>query len=466
MKLNHFRLIFFLSTIILLSSCLGTTTVTTPSTDATFVSLTFAANDSVPKLSTAVFTLVDTTIINVDSLPYKTRVDSVYPTFTFTSSSVAMLYFSSTHKFKKNSSVILGAGKDTIDFRQPIRVVNYAADGKTTKGYKVVVNVHQVDPEAYIWNKVSDNLNSVNATSQKTVILNDVMYYYSTDGTSAYLYTSTDGTNWNQSTALSGLPVSASASLKDMMQFNGKLYLTQNSSSIYSTSDGLNWGSKLPITLTNFTFKSLLYVFNDQLWAVVLSNDGSYHFATSGDGDVWNVLGEIPANFPVSDFASASYFSPTGKSKVLVLGGYSSVDNINPLKNRWSSEDGLYWVDFSTENRSLDTLAVGASVIPYDGKLLLFGSRSDNGKNHYRISQDEGLSWQVPDALRNFFPKNYPARTNLSAVVFKPRTYNKSDSPNQIVESNRIFIIGGNSESTIYSDVWTGKLNRKNFLLQ
>jgi len=36
----------------------------------------------------------------------------------------------------------------------------------------------------------------------------------------------------------------------------------------------------------------------------------------------------------------------------------------------------------------------------------------------------------------------------------------------QILQSNRIFIIGGKSGSTTFSDVWTGKLNRKNFLRQ
>ena len=59
MKFIPFRLIFFLSSLILLSSCLGTNTPTATSTDASFVSLTFAADDSIPYLSSAVFTLVD-----------------------------------------------------------------------------------------------------------------------------------------------------------------------------------------------------------------------------------------------------------------------------------------------------------------------------------------------------------------------------------------------------------------------
>jgi len=464
MKSNKFRLIFFVSSIILLSSCLDTTTVTTTSTDARFVSLTFAANDSIPFLSTAVFTLVDKTIVNVDSLPYKTRIDSVYPTFSFKTSAGALLYFApGGNKYKQDSVLITGT--DTIDFNKAIHVRNWASNAKDSIGYNITTNVHKVDPELYLWHKVSANLNSINASSQKTVILNNVLYYYLNDGTSAYLHTSTDGFNWN-SVTVNGLPVKTP--LTDMMQFNGKLYLTQDGTNIYSSADGINWTKK---TVTDFTFKSLLYVLNGQLWAVVQSADG-IHFSTSSDGDIWGVTaGTIPDNFPVRDFASTTYSSSTGKSKVIVFGGYSSTDNINPLKNRWSSEDGVYWIDFSTENHTLDTLAIGASVIPYDGKLLVFGLRTDNSKSFYKVSKDEGLSWQIPDTLRNVLPSDYLAtpRNYQSAVVFKPKTYavlNSADLKNEIELSNRIFIIGGKKGSTNYSDIYTGKLNRKNFLRQ
>jgi len=113
-------------------------------------------------------------------------------------------------------------------------------------------------------------------------------------------------------------------------------------------------------------------------------------------------------------------------------------------------------------------LAMGASVISYDNKLFAFGLRTDNGKSYYKVSKDEGLSWQSCDSVRNVLPTGYleTPRSYQSVVVFKPRAYNKLDSKDLIEQSNRIFIIGGKSGSTLYSDVWTGKLNRKNFLRQ
>jgi hypothetical protein len=252
-----------------------------------------------------------------------------------------------------------------------------------------------------------------------------------------------------------------------MMQFNGKLYLTQDGVNIYSSIDGINWTKK---SVADFTFKSLLYIFNGQLWAVVQSNtDNSYRFAVSSDGNIWGMTtGTIPGNFPVKDFASVSYSSSTGKPKVLVLGGLSS-SNL-PLKNSWSSEDGVYWIDFSVENHTLDTLAVGASVISYDSKLFVFGLRNDKpDSTYYRVSKDEGLSWQRPDTLRNRLPKDYSARSYQSVVVLNPMEVKGVQSPTlkqQILDSDHIFIVGGISGSTVFSDIWTGKLNRKNFLRQ
>jgi len=179
--------------------------------------------------------------------------------------------------------------------------------------------------------------------------------------------------------------------------------------------------------------------------------------------------GTIPDNFPVKDFASVTYSSPTGKPKVLVSGGYSATDNINPLKNRWSTEDGSTWVDFSRENNSLDTLAVGASIISYDNKLFVFGKSTVKGTSFYKVSVDEGLSWQNTDTSRNKLPKIYEPRSYQSVVVFKPlelKGVQPVSMKEQILESNRIFIIGGINGSTVYSDIWTSKLNRKNFLRQ
>ena len=461
MKFNSFKSLLLFLSVVLLSSCLNTTDTTVVSTNAYFTGLKFAANDSIPYLSTASFSLVeinaatkDSMIVNVDSLPYKTRIDSVYPTFSFKTSALQTLYFN-------NKDTVELDGTDTIDFSKVVKIKNYSTDLIHFKEYPITVNVHKVQPKLYVWNNISADIDSHNATSQKAIIADDVIYYYLNNGTDVYGYSSTDGKSWRALT-VSGLPVKTA--LNDMQFFNGKLFVTKDGDKIYSSTDKFNWTVK---TNPDYNFKSLLYVLDNKLWAVVQSKtDSLFRFATSVNGDDWIIRGEIPANFPVTDFASLSFASKTGKQKVIVLGGYSSVDKV--IKNSWSSEDGVYWIDFSEQNKSLDTLAVGASIITYDKKLFVFGLRTDRAKIHFKQSIDDGLSWKMPDTTYNHLPKDFALRTYQSVVVLKPRAYDKYDLKATIEGSNRIFIIGGKKATTneTLSDVWTGKLNSKNFLLQ
>ena len=464
MKFKSLSIILLSSIIVFLNSCLGTTTDTTVvSDDASFASLTFAANDSIPYLSTAAFTLgLDgKTIVNLDSLPFSTRIDSVFPTFSFTTSSAAFLFNLDT---PENDSTYI-SGKDTVDFRINYKVRNYATNQVSFKDYFVKVNVHKVKPELYVWNKVSDNLDSHTALSQKAIILNDTILYYVNDGTNTYLNKSIDGNSWN-TPSLNNFP--AITTLNDMIQFNGKLYLTQKDNNIYFSSNGIDWSVKL---IPDYTFKSLICTLNTKLCAVMESNtNNKLYFASSSDGMLWEVFtnSEIPNNFPVSDFAALSFSSRTGKAKAIVIGGKDA--NGLTLRTNWNTENGTYWRDYSEDSKSLDSLLIGASVIAYDNKLLLFGNGINAKKpNHFRESIDEGFTWQTPDTLKNRLPILYTTRSYQSVVVYKPSTLTgvqPDGMKQQILESNQIFIFGGKAGTTVLSDVWIGKLNRKSFLRQ
>jgi hypothetical protein len=219
MKLNFLKLLI-LSLTISITSCLDTTVETTTiSSDASFGSLTFSKNDSIPYLNTAVFTLNGDTIVNLDSLPYNTRIDSVFPIFSFASTSRAFLYNLNT---PENDSVII-TGTDTIDFNIKYKIRNFATDQITTsKPYWIKVNVHKVEPELYVWAKVKDNLSTLNIKSQKAIIMNDTLLYYINDGSTNKLYTSSTGNIWGEPTTITDLPTNAS--IADLTLFKGSLY--------------------------------------------------------------------------------------------------------------------------------------------------------------------------------------------------------------------------------------------------
>jgi hypothetical protein len=446
-----------------LSSCLDNNTATTASTDPSFVSLTIAGNDSV---KTAKFTLIGDTIVNLDSLPFRTPIDSVLPTFSFKSTSKSVIIFAKKNKFNQDSVTVTGI--DTLFFgSNPIQIRNYPADTKApNKLYTVKVNVHKVQPELYVWSKsVNDILNST-AKNQKTIYFNNEFHHFLNNGSSASLFKSTDGKIWSSST-VSGLPVNTP--LNDIMQFNGKLFVTKDGLNIYSSNNDATVWSKS--TMSIFTFKSLLYVFDNKLWAVVQTvSDSKNRFAWSYDAEVWNVIGEIPANFPVKDFAAIKLTTLTNKDKVLVIGGISGDDKL--LKTRWSSENCVDWFDFSKVNSSLDSLRAGSSVILYDKKLLLFGGaiNSDTLINFYRESRDEGLTWQRPNtvfnqiAIGNEFVSSITRKDTVTySNFYKPHYYQSVMADSK----SRIYLIGGKTSVTstsCVSDVWTGKLNRLSFI--
>lgn len=435
------------------------------SSDPSFYSLTFAENDSVADLETAVFTLEydallnDSVIVNLDSLPYKTRIDSVYATFTFKSTAGSYFVIGTEKTYM--------TGKDTLDFTKSMSILNYAADQVKSREYPIKVNVHTVDPEVYNWRKVNNGIYSHAGDNQRTVVFNNTFYMYVNNGSQNYLYTSGDGASWS-ATTVTGLPTVTS--LKNIIEFNSKLYLADDAGSkIYSSANGKDWVA-LDYQAENFTFKSLLYVMDSKLWAITKSKtDNSYHIANSTDGSVWIVRSEIEDNFPVSDFAAISFFSRAGNSKALIVGGTSK--DGDRLVNCWSTEDGYYWVDFSVENSTLDALNVGASIISYDDKLLLFGSKSKSSVlvNNYLVSKDEGLSWSTPDTLYNRLREPVVVSGDTTYTYYTPRSFQsvvlfKSDLTNKTTLANRIFVIGGKTQTATLTNVWSGKLNRFGFL--
>jgi hypothetical protein len=241
------------------------------------------------------------------------------------------------------------AGKDTLNFERVVKVKNYAADAKTSRSYPIKVNVHKVQPELYQWNKIADEIYSHSGSLQKAVYFNKTFYLYVGTTIRNYLYTSTDGKVWiDKTNELKNLPLNSS--LRGINEYKGKLYVLTDDDKIYTTADGYNWMTEnVVVSDVNYRFENFLLELDGKLWSIMKSGvDNTYSFATSSDGGNWVVNEKIPANFPVGDFSSLSFASRTKKSKALIVGGYTASGKL--LNNIWSTENGSYWVDFSTEN--------------------------------------------------------------------------------------------------------------------
>ena len=489
MKFNFSRIIFFLSVVAFLSSCLGSSDTTSTSIDAHFYSLKFASDDSVPNLSSTSFKLVpinnsahDSMITNIDSIAYNADINDVIATFSFKASTGS--YYIYGDKDEKHA---LNSGVDTIDFnRKPLYVVNYLVNGKDTTEvkYLVDVRVHKADPKLFMWSKLQNTPNfHDDAINHKLLAVGDVLYYFANTGTKAFVnISSNEGQSWTE-TELSNFPMNAS--LTDMTVFGDQMYVAGDGK-YYRSTDGINWGE---FSDADYKFSAMICPINNQLWAISKSNaDSKYRFATTSDGLLWTIRGEIPnySTFPIKDFSVSNFTTKVGTPKVVIIGGVNSTNQA--LSRSWSTEIGSTWVNMSRENKTLDTLALGAAIVYYDRSLLLMGKKSINDSIHYKRSFDEGFSWFRPDSTNRvrvtdvhiyrpdstnkvrfgdrFTPTVFPTMAVLHPIA-KPDSINDASRLIEIERSNKLFIIGGKDAQGKFSkEVWKGKKNKLNFLRQ
>ncbi len=457
-----YKLVLVSLAIVTFSSCLWNDEDKTKySEDANFVSLKFGNNDSIPNLNTAYFSLeydsllLDSVIVNLDSLPYKTRIDSVFPTFTFRSTSACFLIM--TDSLGTGLDTVLLTGKDTIDFTRVKYVWNFPSlSTAKPKLYPVKVNVHQIEGELYVWSLLNSSVYSHSGDVQKGVYFNNKFNFYASSGLTNYLYTSLDGVAWNIQ-SLVGLPTFVQ--LRHIVEFNNKLMVAHEDGKVYSTADGLNWTGADPAVAAGSSIVNLLFVLEDNLWAIIKDTNNKYYFAITSNGTDWLLKEETPTDFPVSDYAPLSFKSRTQKPKAIVVGGYSANGRILP--SAWSVQKDIYnkyvWVNFMSDVSSFEPLS-GAQLITYDNKLLMFGGQGINGQvvsTGYRESIDEGLTWRKTDSIYNVIEDVnksilYQPRSNQSVVL---------DEANQF-----IYLFGGRNQGssgvTTYTDIWRGKLNR------
>lgn len=446
MKLYSSKLtiLFFLTTLGLYSCLKGTQDPTAPSNDPKFKSLRFAKNSRIPHLEKAVFTLSNDTLIqNVDSLPFQTRIDSVFPTFTFASSSGAYLIYKNSQN--KDSLRIL-TGKDTVNFSRPLYLKNTSSDGSSTARYLIKVNVHQVEPELYLWKQLQSNLPILPASeNQHALVFGKSVFLYVSNGSAIRLFTSSlsDMGLWKDKTAsLTGLP--ATAALRQMQVFNNKLYLIANENKLYVSSDGMEWtNSTLPSEFENgrilcaFANKSLIAIVRDK-------ESKEYHIASTADAQKWKRNNKLNDHFPLTGYAALNFENQLGLPKVLIAGGKPR-DASLPASYIWSSENGLDWVTFSEGAKKQATIS-NAALVAYDNKLLMF-----HGNDTIRMveSISEGFHWNLPNKKYNSLPETCRKRSLVSVLADK--------------ENKRLYIIGGNAQGELCRDVWTGKLNRMNW---
>ena len=427
--------------VVIMTGCDNNTNTTTLSSVAQLKAFSFAKNDSFPGLAAAVFTIderLDTGLVwNKDSMLYGTRLDSVVPRFTFaTTPGAAFLTFPDT-------TVVL-TGYDTLDFNpRPIYLTLRSADKSTTKVYEIRPSVHQVDPDLYTWTQLTAAVYPEDDSEQRVVELGADFVMVVSNGFELRVFRSTDGAEWSTPAVPTGLP--AGTRVRQIISDGTTLYYGQDNA-VYTSTDAVTWTAHN----VSYDVRTMLLYWNEQVWALT-GDEGNYELATYANGALTFTGLRPDGLFPVSDFASVTFHSPSLRERAMIIGGFA--ENGQSLNTRWNLEysrhtpenNGYRLQEFSIDRPSFKSLT-GISVIDYNGQLLLFGGVDDKMTYYGRdilISDDEGLNWYAADTAKNQLPEVYQARQKQTAIV----------------RNNNIYLFGGQDKQTTFSDVYKGRLN-------
>ena len=412
-------------------------------------SFTFYEDTVNPGLTEATYKIdhsTDTGLIYcVDSLRYGTCLDSVRP-------HVSYMITPSSAKFIVAGDTVVSTGADTINFnKKPIYLLVEAADMEHTRLYRFEINVHTADPNLYVWKQLTDKIFAPQICETKAFYMGGTIYLFVNNGFSTTIYQSLDGALWKEAPAPIGLPTPCH--VRDILQHGETLYYIADNK-LYQSTNLTEWTSN-DFSASDFALVNMLFSFDNKAWCILQNPDTEELFLGTVAGNeihpVKNIFGLtndiLPSNFPVSDFAALSFHSTSERPRAMVVGG-RTIDG-TAVNTRWNieyeSSAGYRLVDFSIAQPSFNTLT-GAAIIQYNNHLIMFGGIDNDltWRSDILYSDDEGMNWYLPDTASNQLPESYVSRQNPSVIV-----------DNQ----QNIFIIGGQSLTSSYSDVYRGYLN-------
>ncbi len=424
--------------------------VVNPSNDATIKTIILIDTTENFHIIPADFTIdnENNLITNIDSIPYGTKVDSVFLRIQFASTAGYIVN-------KNSESYEKGRTLKAYDLTKPITITNFASDEKTKKEYTLKVNVHKIKTYEHVWTKLADEITSKANKNQVGFVLNDIFYFLYQTESNIKVSTSQNASEWKNLGVVQGLDLNVL--LKNKVIHNGTIYLLSNNQ-LYQSNDVKNW-TKTPINGdANYNYKSFLMFFKNQFWAIAQhKTNGIIKIANSTDGVDWEFAGKMSfnKNFPITDFAVTTFKPHLGREKMIVVGGKNSENKV--LNTRWATEnilgaDSLNWVNLANSQSHFYGISK-STVIYYGSKLLLIGG-FDNANElldeemELRNSVNEGLTWLPTDKNLNELPLEFGLRADICSFNYK----------------NSLYLIGGVSEDNTYkSDVWKVRVNFYDF---
>ncbi|MBQ7192593.1 MAG: hypothetical protein IJS00_06985 [Paludibacteraceae bacterium] len=431
-----------------LSSCkrTGSSTQTYDPTDATVRAFAFAANSNYPGLAAASFVvenLSDTgriAVKNNDSLMYGTSLEKVRPLVSYNSRPAgAICYVGDTSYILTNY--------DTLDLsKKPVLLRVFAADRTHEKYYRIILNVHQADPDVYTWQCLNEQITPAVSAEQQALYDGKQFLFYTNNSQTTTLATSADGVNWTEQT-VSGLP--GRCHVKQLLFDSLKhLFIYAQDTAYYLSEDGKSWEENVQEN-AQYRILSLWTTFNNEIWASVQHRtDGLCAIATLNTEtmELHPYINADINDLPISDFSTVNFLSSAGRPHALIAGGYTK--NGKMIGTHWAIEaiNGNYRLvrmhDISLPIKPF----AGAAIINYNNRLQWYGGVNADYTpfTKQRYSLDEGMTWiDNTDTIHYLLPEGYSNRWQSSIIM----------------KDNNIYLFGGRTADNYFTDIYSGRLN-------
>ena len=374
-------------------------------------------------------------IYNSDSLFFATRVSKVVVNMNV--EGVASIYNDATGSYD-----YFAAG-DSIDFTSPRKFRITSTDGSYSKDYTISVNVHQVEPELMVWNKVAS---AVSLNPRKALESDGDVYIFGTlvDRTPVFAISSAGSkVSWSAYQEVNGLPETVDFTTVHL--FNGVWYVLA-AGDLYASENAADW---LPVSQGN-DYVAIIGASDDDGYMWLASDENIYR---TPDGVTVEPVCALPNGFPLYNVSTLSYALSHNKNIIrYMLVGYTDKECANAPKvwSKLSTEND--WVVYDNADNPYPCPALaGLAVVRYDNSLYAFGGKGKVGDNEveafnsFYISKDNGVAWKAPDGFYQRMPEVLKGK-NLSFVTF-------------VDSDNYIWIITDNDEVGTLK----GKINRLGF---
>ena len=477
---------------------------TQESTETTYMpSSTAAVTDfslkSVPKSTTkldSVFFSIDLShgvIFNADSLPVGTNVEKLVPVISYTSSASAVKLIQSGGK-KEGEIDYLANPNDSVDFSGKVTLSITAEDKTTTRSYDIKVNVHKVQPDSLMWDRLAVTpmpSRQGAPVAQKTVSFKGTAYSLIKEKDDSYtMAVASDiiGGVWDKKIpSFDFMP-----EIRTMTAAVDRLCVLDVAGVLHTSADGISWEN------TGVVWTNIIGAYGDALLG--LRNDGGKLVHTSWPASAGIAEMPVRSDFPVTGFSDFVQFSNRWTTLPIgfMTGGRLADGSLT--EKAWGF-DGDHWEVLSG---NMLPKAEGSTLVPYfvyrktSSSLvqtefsvwMMIGGVLEDGKMNRKIyvSYDNGVNWYAADTQMQL-PAHFPGLRDLDGLMVEwPKKGSLTDNwkkqaPRQKSPMARvkyevddyevywdcpyIYIFGGYTEAgTLNDEIWRGVLNRLTFIPQ